>query len=73
MVKIGSIGSQVNTLLTQIVGKMQSMNVCAKVTITVNFGGTFVMSEGTALLLIMVGLVIGTLILNAIVYSFLFT
>ena len=73
MVKIGSIGSHVNTLLTQIVGKMQSMNVCAKVTTTVNFGGTSVMSEGQALLLIMTLMVIGTLVLNFIVFTALFS
>jgi len=72
MVKIGSIGSHVNTLLTQIVGKMQSMNVCAKVTTTVNFGGIFVMNEGQALLLIMTSMVIGTLVLNYIVFTALF-
>ena len=73
MVKIGSIGSQISTLLTQIVGKMQSTNVCAEVTTTVNFGGTFVMSEGQALLLIMTLMVIGTVVLNFIVFTALFT
>ena len=73
MVKIGSIDSHVNTLLTQIVGRMQSMNVCAKVTITANSGGTFVMSEEQALLLMMSLMVIGTIVLNFIVVTALFS
>lgn len=73
MVKIGSIGSQVNTLLTQIVGKMQSMNVCASLITSANSGGISVMNEGQALLLIMTMMVIGTIVLNFIVFTALFS
>ena len=76
MVKIGWIGSQLNTfhLGSPNVGKQPSMNEYARVIITVNFGGTFVMkkndndnkdpTEGQALLLTMAMLIGITLILN---------
>jgi len=49
------------------------MNVYASLITTVNFGGTFVMNEGTALLLMMTLMVIGTMVLNFIVFTALFT
>ena len=52
------------------VGKMPSMNVYARAITTVNFGGTFVMNEGHALFLLMIGGVLATLALNMIVQGF---
>ena len=43
------------------------MNEYARETITVNFGGTFVMNEGHALFLLMIGAVVVTLALNMVV------
>ena len=65
--------SKLNTFLTQNVGKLPNMKESVVVTTSAHCGGTFVMNEGKALLLIMACMVLGTLILNAIVYSFLFT
>ena len=72
MVKIGWIGSRLNTfrLGSQSVGKMPSMNVYARAITTVNFGGTFVMNEGHALFLLMIGGVMATLALNMLVQGF---
>tara|TARA_R100001460_G_scaffold52701_1_gene91609 strand:+ start:526 stop:750 length:225 start_codon:yes stop_codon:yes gene_type:complete len=68
MVKIGWIGSQLNTfhLGSPNVGKQPSMNEYARVIITVNFGGTFVMNEGQSLIMIMVIAVTFTLALNIV-------
>ena len=65
--------SKLNTFLTQNVGKLLNMKESVVVTTSVHYGGTFVMNEGKALLLIMAFMVLGTLILNAIVYTALFT
>ena len=65
--------SKLNTFLTQTVGKPLSMRESVVVTTSAHYGGTSAMNEGQALLLIMAIMVLGTLILNAIVYSFLFT
>ena len=65
--------SKLNTFLTQNVGKLPNMKESVVVTTSAHYGGTFVMNEGKALLLIMACLVLSTLILNAIVYTFLFT
>ena len=46
------------------------MNEYAKAIITVNFGGTFVMNEGLALFLLMIGGVMATLALNMAVQGF---
>ena len=46
---------------------MPSMNVYVKGITTVNFGGTFVMNEGHALFLLMIGAVVATLALNIVV------
>ena len=46
------------------------MNEYAKAIITVNFGGTFVMNEGHALFLLMIGAVVITLALNMVVQGF---
>ena len=62
-----------NTFLTQSVGKLPSMRGSVVVTTSAHYGGTFVMNEGKALLLMMAFMVLGTLILNAIVYTALFT
>jgi hypothetical protein len=43
------------------------MNECAREITTVNFGGTFVMNEGHALFLLMIGAVVATLALNMVV------
>ena len=69
MDKIGQIGLQPNTfrLGNRNVGKHPNMNECASQIITVNFGGTFVMNEGQALIMIMVIAVTFTLLLNSIV------
>ena len=46
------------------------MNECARVITTVNFGGTFVMNEGHALFLLMIGAVVVTLALNMVAQGF---
>ena len=72
MVKIGWIDlrQSISHLGSQSVGKMPSMNVYARAITTVNFGGTFVMNEGHALFLLMIGGVMATLALNMIVQGF---
>ena len=65
--------SKLNTFLTQNVGKLPSMRESVVVTTSAHYGGTFVMNEGKALLLMMAFMVLGTLVLNAIVYTALFT
>ena len=69
MVKIGWIGLQLNTfhLGSQSVGKQPSMNECARGITNANGLGTSVMTEGRALILTMVIMVVGTLLLNAVV------
>ena len=49
------------------VGKQPSMNESARVTTNANGSGTSVMTEGRALILTMVIMVVGTLLLNAVV------
>ena len=49
------------------VGKQPSMNESARVTTNANGLGTSVMTEGRALILTMVIMVVGTLLLNAVV------
>jgi len=49
---------------------MPSMNEYARAIITVKFGGTFVMNEGHALFLLMIGGVVATLALNMVVQGF---
>ncbi len=46
------------------------MNVYVRAITTVNFGGTFVMDEGHALFLLMIGAVVVTLALNMVVQGF---
>jgi hypothetical protein len=65
--------SKLNTFLTQNVGKLLNMKESVVVTTSAHYGGTSAMNEGKALLLIMAFMVLGTLILNAIVYTALFT
>ena len=74
MVKIGWIDLQLNTfhLGNQSVGKQPSMRECARGITTVNFGGTFVMSEGQALISMMVLLIVWTLFLNFILRGVIF-
>ena len=60
----------ISHLGNQSVGKMQSMNEYAKGITTVNFGGIFVMNEGHALFLLMIGAVVATLALNMVVQGF---
>ena len=69
MVKIGWIGSQLNTfhLGSPNVGRQRNMNESVKEITTVNFGGTFVMNEGQALIMLMVIAVTFTLALNIVV------
>ena len=64
---------KLNTFLTQSVGKLPSMRGSVVVTTSVHYGGTSAMNEGQALLLIMTIMVIGTLVLNFIVYTALFS
>ena len=66
MVKTGSIGLQLNIFrhFNQSVGKQPNMREYVRGITTVNFGGTFAMTEGQALILIMTMLVGGTLVLN---------
>ena len=64
---------KLNTFLTQTVGKLLNMKESVVVTTSAHYGGTFVMNEGKALLLMMAFMVLGTLVLNAIVYTALFT
>jgi len=72
MVKIGWIDlrQSISHLGSQSVGKMPSMNEYAKEITTVNSGGTFVMDEGHALFLLMIGAVVVTLALNMVVQGF---
>ena len=63
---------KLNIFLTQSVGKLPSMRGSVVVTTSAHYGGTFVMNEGQALLLIMAFMVLSTLILNAIVFTALF-
>ena len=72
MVKIGWIDLRQNIshLGSPNVGKQPSMNEFVKETTTVNFGGTSVMTEGKALIITMVIMVVGTFLLNAIVQGF---
>ena len=49
------------------------MKESAVVTTSVHCGGTSAMNEGQALLLIMALMVLGTLVLNAIVFTALFS
>ena len=69
MDKIGWIGLRLNIfhLGNQSVGKQPSMNEYARVTINASGLGTSVMTEGRALILTMVIMVVGTLLLNAVV------
>tara|TARA_Y100000356_G_scaffold132780_1_gene138697 strand:+ start:1014 stop:1229 length:216 start_codon:yes stop_codon:yes gene_type:complete len=64
---------KLNTFLTQSVGKLPSMRGSVVVTTSVHYGGTSAMNEGKALLLIMAFMVLGTLVLNAIVFTALFS
>jgi hypothetical protein len=43
------------------------MNECAREITTANGSGTFAMTEGRALILIMAIMVVGTLLLNAVI------
>ena len=72
MVKIGwtDLRQSISHLGSQSVGKMPSMNVYARAITTVNFGGTFVMNEGHALFLLMIGAVVVTLALNMVAQGF---
>ena len=63
---------KLNTFLTQSVGKLLSMRGSVVVTTSAHYGGTSAMNEGQALLLIMACMVLGTLILNAIVFTAIF-
>ena len=65
--------SKLNTILTQILGKLLNMKESVVVTTSAHYGGTFVMNEGKALLLMMAFMVLGTLVLNAIVFTALFS
>ena len=64
---------KLNTFLTRNVGKLLSMRGSVVVTTNAHYGGTSAMNEGKALLLMMAFMVLGTLVLNAIVYTALFT
>ena len=64
MVKIGWIGLRLNTFQRLSVGKQPSTSESVRAITTVNSGGTFAMTEGQALILIMTMLVGGTLVLN---------
>ena len=72
MVKIGwtDLRQSISHLGSQSVGRMPSMNEYVRAITTVNFGGTFVMNEGHALFLLMIGGVLATLALNMIVQGF---
>ena len=72
MVKIGWIGllQSISLRGNQSVGKQPSMNEFVKEITSVNFGGTSVMTEGKALIITMVIMVVGTFLLNAIVQGF---
>ena len=65
--------SNLNTFLTQSVGKLLNMRGSVVVTTSAHYGGTSAMNEGKALLLMMAFMVLGTLILNAIVFTALFS
>jgi len=60
----------ISHLGSQSVGKMRSMNEYARAITTVNSGGTFVMNEGHALFLLMIGAVVVTLALNMVAQGF---
>ena len=62
----------ISHLGNQSVGKMPSMNEYARAITTVNFGGIFVMSEGQALISMVVLLIVWTLILNFILRGVIF-
>ena len=62
----------ISHLGSQSVGKMPSMNEYARAITTVNFGGIFVMSEGQALISMVVLLIVWTLILNFILRGVIF-
>ena len=62
----------ISHLGSQSVGKMRSMNEYVRAITTVNFGGTFVMSEGQALISMVVLLIVWTLILNFILRGVIF-
>jgi len=64
---------KLNTFLTQSVGKLPSMRGSVVVTTSAHYGGTSAMNEGKALLLMMAFMVLGTLVLNAIVFTALFS
>ena len=72
MDKIGQIdlSLSISRLGSQSVGKQPSMNESVREITTVNFGGTFVMNEGHALFLLMIGGVVATLALNMVVQGF---
>ena len=65
--------SNLNTFLTQSVGKLLNMRGSVVVTTSAHYGGTSAMNEGKALLLMMAFMVLGTLVLNAIVFTALFS
>ena len=64
---------KLNTFLTQNVGKLLNMKESVVVPTSAHCGGTSAMNEGKALLLIMEFMVLGTLVLNAIVFTALFS
>ena len=64
---------KLNTFLTQTVGKLLNMKESVVVTTNAHYGGTSAMNEGKALLLMMAFMVLGTLVLNAIVFTALFS
>ena len=72
MVKIGWIDLLLNTfhLGSPNVGKQPSMNECARGITSANGSGIFVMTEGQALLLTMVFVILITLITNATIGVF---
>ena len=65
--------SKLNTFLTQNVGNLPSMRGSVVVTTSAHYGGTSAMNEGKALLLMMAFMVLGTLVLNAIGFTALFS
>ena len=64
---------KLNTFLTQSVGKLLSMRGFVVVITSAHCGETSAMNEGKALLLMMAFMVLGTLVLNAIVFTALFS
>ena len=71
MVKIGWIDllPSISHLGNQSVGKQQSMNESARVTINASGLGTSVMTEGQVLLLTMGCVILITLIMNIVAYG----